>query len=94
MSFMVWVYFGFNDDAVDTYRHFLVVLGAGRLWPSLRLTRVQRMRRGSEKSGKSFGSHFDVVEKVMKYFDRERKDSRATTVVGDVYVLPALSLFI
>ncbi|KAG4440712.1 hypothetical protein IFR05_003806 [Cadophora sp. M221] len=86
MSAVMFAFFGFNDDAVDTYRGLLVKCGAGWVWPSLKLSREQR--RASETlvnntmdSRGSFKSQFDLVGKAMKYFDAgARKDSHATGV--------------
>jgi len=85
-------FFGFNDDAVDTYRDALVKCGAGRIWPGLKLGREER--RASESLvntlgwRSSFKSQFDLVGKAMKYFDAgSRKDSHATGVtLVDGYV--------
>ncbi|PVH82248.1 fungal pheromone STE3G-protein-coupled receptor, partial [Cadophora sp. DSE1049] len=38
-SAFMFAFFGFNDDAVDTYRAALVKCGAGKIWPSLKLSR-------------------------------------------------------
>ncbi|KAK0100409.1 a-factor receptor [Cadophora gregata] len=82
-SVFMFAFFGFNDDAVDTYRAALVNCGAGRIWPSLKLSRDER--RASETlvnttgSKSSFKSQLDLVGKAMKYFDTEsRTDSHAT----------------
>ncbi|PBP19916.1 pheromone receptor a [Diplocarpon rosae] len=89
-ALMMFLYFGFNDDAVDTYRKWLVYGGAGRIWPSLKMSREQR--RGSAGGSATLGSrgsfisHFDLVSKAMKYVDGNmRKNSHATstTMVGD-----------
>lgn len=74
--------------------------GAGRVWPSLKLSREER--RASETlvntlgSRSSFKSQFDLVGKAMKYFDAgSRKESHATGVtLVDGYVcllLPSLT---
>lgn len=91
MATMMFLFFGFNDDAVDSYRKWLVMLGAGRVWPSLKLSR--EARRGSAGGSATLGSrgsfisHFDLVGKAMKYFDESvRKNSHATNttlVTGD-----------
>ncbi|KAK6585684.1 hypothetical protein PZA11_002411 [Diplocarpon coronariae] len=92
MALMMFLYFGFNDDAVDTYRKWLVYCGAGRIWPSLTMSREQRRGRagGSAAGGSrgSFTSHFDLVSKAMKYMDGNlRKNSHAmSTTVGDAWV--------
>ncbi|KUJ12931.1 STE3-domain-containing protein [Mollisia scopiformis] len=85
-SFLIWAYFGFNDTAVDTYRSWLVQLGLGRIWPSLKLSRETRMMmrrsQGSSIARGSIDSHFDLVGKAMKYFDTDiRQESGATTLV-------------
>ncbi|KAL5326467.1 hypothetical protein ACEPPN_004152 [Leptodophora sp. 'Broadleaf-Isolate-01'] len=86
MSAMMFAFFGFNDDAVDTYRGILVRCGAGRVWPRLKMSREQRrasetMVNNTMDSRGSFKSQFDIVGKAMKYFDAgAKKDSHATGV--------------
>ncbi|KAI9050143.1 hypothetical protein LZ554_006284 [Drepanopeziza brunnea f. sp. 'monogermtubi'] len=85
MAFSMFLFFGFNDDAVDSYRKWLVMCGAGKIWPSLKLSRDER-HHGSgtfNSRGSSFGSRFDLVGKAMKYLDGDkRKDSQASTAMG------------
>lgn len=94
----MFAFFGFNDDAVDTYRGILVRCGAGRVWPRLKMSREQRrasetMVNNTMDSRGSFKSQFDIVGKAMKYFDAgAKKDSHATGVtLVDGYVLFFLS---
>ena len=82
----MFLFFGFNDEAIDTYRGWLVKLGFAKIWPSLREPRLPpglRERSGSSSSGSTFSSHFDLVGKAMKHFDTEsRKDSGGTTLIN------------
>ncbi|CZT50465.1 uncharacterized protein RSE6_11453 [Rhynchosporium secalis] len=85
VSGLMFAFFGFNDDAVDTYRGFLVKCGAGKVWPDLKLSREERRARdlSDETLGSrgSFASHLDLVGKAMKYFDAgSRKESSATGI--------------
>ncbi|TVY64335.1 Pheromone a factor receptor, partial [Lachnellula suecica] len=73
LSFVIFVYFGFNGDAVDKYRKWLVNCGLGKVFPSLKGPR-QRRRQGSTTRS-SLSSHFDLVSKAMHYFDNSRKNS-------------------
>ncbi|EKD19129.1 uncharacterized protein L3040_007240 [Drepanopeziza brunnea f. sp. 'multigermtubi'] len=92
MAFSMFLFFGFNDDAVDSYRKWLVMCGAGKVWPSLKLSRDERRGSASgsghgsgtfNSGGRSFGSRFDLVGKAMKYLDGDkRKDSQASTAMG------------
>lgn len=95
MAFTMFVFFGFNDEAVDSYRRGLVQCGAGRIWPSLKLSREQRWESSSGGSNgrgsatgssrwSSLGSHLDLVSKAMKYLDGDKRkgSSSASTAVG------------
>ncbi|EHK96223.1 putative Pheromone a factor receptor [Glarea lozoyensis 74030] len=80
VAFLIFVYFGFNDEAVDTYRSWLVKLGMAKFWPSLKEPRLpQHSRRGSNSTGQSFTGRFDLVSKAMKYFDGGLKGSQDST---------------
>lgn len=79
------MFFGFTDDAIDTYRKWLVWFGFGLVWPSLKEPREVRLRRRGRGSGSRSGSwtsHFDLVSKAMKHVDGGRKQSQATTIVA------------
>ncbi len=79
MGLVMFLYFGFNDESIDTYRRWMVKIGFGKVWPSLK---EPRRRRGSSSMGSrgSFGSHFDLVGEAMRYFDGSaRKESRVTS---------------
>ncbi|KAG9239748.1 putative pheromone a factor receptor [Amylocarpus encephaloides] len=85
MSFMIYAYFGFNSEAINTYRGWLVKCGLGKIWPSLKEPRisVQRSRDGSQDSRRtSLSEKLDLVGKAMRFFDGGRKDSLATTTTG------------
>ncbi|KAE8449135.1 hypothetical protein EG329_008519 [Mollisiaceae sp. DMI_Dod_QoI] len=86
-AFLLFVYFGFNDDAVDTYRSWMVVFGFAHIWPSLKHSREMRRemdRRGSSSTRVSLSSSLDIVGKVMKYFDEDaRKGSTGGTTMVD-----------
>ncbi|KAF8861901.1 STE3-domain-containing protein [Acephala macrosclerotiorum] len=88
VAFLLWAFFGFNDDAVDTYRLWMVKMGLAHFWPSLKNTREARRamrnsRRGSSVTGVSLSSSLDLVGKVMKYFDGDlRRVSDGTTIVN------------
>jgi hypothetical protein len=84
-SLLIFAYFGFNNDAINTYRSWLVYLGLGRVWPSLKNPYVpQHLRRGSHSSGQTFFiEKLDLVNRAMKFFDEGlRKGSHATTTTG------------
>lgn len=88
LSFLICFFFGFNNDAVDHYRKWLVVIGFGRIWPTLRETREERATRRTQNSspggsGRSSGwrSNLDIVSYIQKHFDgNERKKSQVTTI--------------
>lgn len=86
VAFFLWAFFGFNDDAVDTYRSWMVKIGLAHFWPSLKDSREARQamrssRRGSSITRFSLSSNLDLVGKVMKYFDGDlRRDSGGTTI--------------
>ncbi|RDL39384.1 uncharacterized protein BP5553_03724 [Venustampulla echinocandica] len=84
-SFMIFCYFGFNNDAIDTYRSCLAMCGFGMIWPSLKKPRVRPMQGSTERSG--FWGRFDLVSKAMKHFDMSRKDSHGTS--GTTMVAPS-----
>ncbi|CZR54625.1 uncharacterized protein PAC_04509 [Phialocephala subalpina] len=87
VAFLLWAFFGFNDNAVDTYRLWMVKLGLAHFWPSLKDSREARRamrssRRGSSVTRVSLSSSLDFVGKVMKYFDGDsRRASDGTTIV-------------
>jgi hypothetical protein len=74
LSIMIFSYFGFNNDAIDKYRRWLVKCGLGQIWPSLKEPRFQRRRQGST-AGSNLSGHFDLVSKAMHYFTPSRKSS-------------------
>lgn len=78
VSFMIFCYFGFNNDAIDTYRQWMVAIGLVKLFPSLKEPRHPPTRRGSSASRSSLGERLDLVGKAMKFFDGSRKGSQAT----------------
>ncbi|KAL2074949.1 hypothetical protein VTL71DRAFT_8729 [Oculimacula yallundae] len=86
VSGLMFAFFGFNDDAVDTYRAVLVTCGMGMIWPGLKLSREERRARSTLagdtlNSRGSFMSQLDLVGKAMKYFDAgSRKGSSATGI--------------
>ncbi|TVY39097.1 Pheromone a factor receptor [Lachnellula occidentalis] len=81
LSVMIFSYFGFNDDATDKYRSWLVNCGLGKIWPSLKVPRTQRRRQGSTASS-NISSHFDLVSKAMHYFTPSRKNSGVPSSTG------------
>ncbi|TVY34542.1 Pheromone a factor receptor [Lachnellula subtilissima] len=79
LSVMIFSYFGFNDDAIDKYRKWLVKCGLGKIWPSLKESMAQRSRRGSTSC---ISNHFDLVSKAMHYFTSSRKSSGVPSSTG------------
>jgi hypothetical protein len=76
-GFVLLPFYGFNDEAISAYRRWLVVIGFGKCFPSLKepyrprgrgelFTGSQSQSRSSEPSGR-----FDLVAKAMSYFDTE-----------------------
>lgn len=78
VSFMIFCFFGFNNDAIDTYRKWMVAIGLGKCFPSLKEPRHPPARRGSSASRSSISERLDIVGKAMKFFDGSRKGSQAT----------------
>jgi pheromone a factor receptor len=77
----IFLFFGFNDEALDIYRGWMVKCGLGKIWPSLNEPR--QARRPGSPSRTSLSSHLDLVGKAMHYFDSNtRKESDATTLRG------------
>jgi pheromone a factor receptor len=81
-NFTIFLFFGFNEEAVDTYRGWMVKCGLGKIWPSLKEPR--QSRRPGSPTRTSMSSHLDLVGKAMHYFDsNERQESQVTTIGGD-----------
>ncbi|CAG8955967.1 hypothetical protein HYFRA_00008821 [Hymenoscyphus fraxineus] len=78
VSFVFFCFFGFNNDAIDTYREWMVKLGFAKCFPSLTEPRHPPTRHGSSVSGSSLGERLDIVGKAMRFFDGSRKGSQAT----------------
>ena len=78
MSFMLFCFFGFSDEAIDVYRNCLVFCGFGLVWPSLKVPREAR-RRSTTGTRSTWSSHFDLVGKALSYFDTSRKPSQTTS---------------
>ncbi|PQE26130.1 a-pheromone receptor protein [Rutstroemia sp. NJR-2017a BBW] len=89
MGFLVCCFWGWNEEAGELWRGWLVKFGMSRCWPSLRLTARERRERGSSRSRGSTASwvdNFDLVGRTLSYFEsREvaRKASFATSTTLD-----------
>ena len=75
MALFVFVYFGMGGDAIDIYRKWMLKAGFGRLFPCLKHERVKN-RKGS------WSSRLSLISKARSYFDSNRKESSATTVMS------------
>ncbi|KAF4636654.1 hypothetical protein G7Y89_g1433 [Cudoniella acicularis] len=82
-SLFIFFFFGFNHEAIDTYRSCLVLLGFGFCFPSLKAARDPTApRRYSDTLDK-----LDIVSRVMKYFDqstRKNSSTEGTTIVNSL----------
>jgi pheromone a factor receptor len=77
----IFLFFGFNDEAIDIYRGWMVKCGLGKIWPSLKEPR--QVRRPGSPSRTSLSSRFDLVGRAMHYFDvNARKESQTTALGG------------
>ena len=76
MAVFVFVYFGMGGDAVETYRKWMVKLGLGRCFLSLKQPRRQRV----SSRERSWTSQFSLISRAKHYFDASRKASNATTL--------------
>jgi pheromone a factor receptor len=76
MAIFVFAYFGMGGDAVETYRTWMLKVGLGRLFPSLKESRRQQVLSGE----RSFASQFSLISRAKQYFDASRKNSNTTTV--------------
>jgi pheromone a factor receptor len=76
----VFLFFGFNDEAIDIYRGWIVKLGLGKIWPRLKEPRL--VRRPGSPSRTSLSSQFDIVGKAMRYFDSNARKHSQTTSSG------------
>jgi pheromone a factor receptor len=89
MGFLVCCFWGWNEEAGELWRGWLVKLGLGRYWPSLRLTARERRERESSRSRgntSSWVDSFDLVGRTLSYFEsREvaKKASFATSTTLD-----------
>jgi hypothetical protein len=87
-GFLMLPFYGFNDEAICTYRRWLVMIGFGSCFPSLKEPYRPRGSGGSSfGSGSSTLGRFDIVDRAMKYFDTEshpgsRSRSRSQTRKG------------
>jgi pheromone a factor receptor len=72
MSIFVFFYFGMGGDALEIYRKWMLNVGLGRLFPSLKQEFV-RNRKGS------WSSRLSLVSRARSYFDSKRKDSATGT---------------
>lgn len=74
-GFLMLPFYGFNDDAIDAYRHWLVFIGFGFFWPSLkepyRPRGIGESSNGSNQSRSSEPGRFDLVSRCMRYFDTQ-----------------------
>ncbi|RFU24072.1 hypothetical protein B7463_g12266, partial [Scytalidium lignicola] len=70
MGFLIVFFYGIGDEAIEIYRDFLVKLGFGKIWPSLK---QPRQRRRGPTSG--WTHRFNLVHRAMKYFDKSRQGS-------------------
>jgi pheromone a factor receptor len=83
MSYLIFAYYGCNNEAIDMYRKFAgKYFFLAKIWPSLLEPRVVQ-RRGSA-SRTSWVSHIDLVTKAIHYFGGVRKHSQATSTEGAV----------
>ena len=79
MALFVFAYFGMGGDAVETYRKWMVKIGLGSCFPSLK----QRRKRQVSAGERSWTSQFSLVSRAKHYFDASRKTSNATaTTLG------------
>lgn len=91
LCFVIFMFFGFSDNSIDSYRRGLVTLGFGKIWPRLKESReVRRLRtvsldpRSNRSNRSSLVENLDFVGRAVKYFDNsaKRKNSQSTTVIG------------
>ncbi|KAH8663646.1 pheromone A receptor-domain-containing protein [Tricladium varicosporioides] len=76
-QYIIFIFFGLNNESINTYRKWLVALGFGHYFPTLK---GPRMKRGSSQHHRSTLEKLDLVEKCMKFFDRGLSNSQ---VPGD-----------
>jgi pheromone a factor receptor len=71
MSFFVFVFFGLGGDAVDVYRKWMLKVGLGRVFPSLK-HELKPNRSGS------WTSKFSVISRAKSYFDKNQSTNSHT----------------
>jgi pheromone a factor receptor len=81
---VVFLVYGFTNDAINVYRRYIGKAGLARWWPELLEDRV--LTRRSASNGSSTGTarwatRFDVVSKTVSYLDGSRKYSQATSTI-------------
>ncbi|KAH8590009.1 pheromone A receptor-domain-containing protein [Bisporella sp. PMI_857] len=77
LGLAIFIFYGMNKEAIERYRAFVVFIGLGKFWPSLKQPMESR-RRGST-SRTSWISKIDLVGKAVRYCDSSRKHSHTST---------------
>jgi pheromone a factor receptor len=71
MAYLVFIFFGTGNDALEIYRVGLVKMGFSRIFPQLK---EPRQRRGS--SDQTWSSRLSLISRARSYFE-ERKSMRS-----------------
>lgn len=85
MTFFIFLFFGTGTHAMETYRSWLILIGLGKIWPSL--TKPTERREDSTPA-KAYGwtSHWSLVNRSRRYFEshsRSQDTGSAATVMFD-----------
>jgi pheromone a factor receptor len=85
MGFLVCCFWGWNEEAKELWRGWLVKLGLGRCWPRLRLSaRERRECAGSASGGRSRGTlgswvdSLDLLGRTLSYFENKEVVKKAS----------------
>jgi pheromone a factor receptor len=85
MGFLVCCFWGWNEEAKELWRGWLVKLGFGRCWPRLRLSARERRECAGSVSGSrirgSLGSwvdSLDLLGRTLSYFENKEVVKKAS----------------
>lgn len=90
MACFLVVLYGLSNEGKELYKRGLVSCGFANIFPGLLELRELPMNRGDGSSRASSTSRFDIVTRVIHYYDGTKGSNQATT--SDMLVCLATSL--